>query len=298
MSPWRTLQCLSPARSSRARASASMSSERSRPSPRSIVGAEQLEHAAGAGAEIEQRAHRRVRERRRDRRLDRLVGDMQLADAVPLDGVAAEIGLRGGGARRRARRRAARGRAPGSGRRGRAARSARGRASAPPPRSPSRKKAQEPSRKRSTRPASASSLRWREMRGCDWRRISVRSETVSSASPSSARMRSRVASPAALSAPLSDVESQVGSGGHGVGHVPVLARWRRFSPAHKDIFIRLSGRHQGRWAEQCHSGRVASSESMRVNGRPTRLTESAQAPKSTDARMTASAETARQDAIR
>ncbi len=49
-------------------------------------------------------------------------------------------------------------------------------------------------------PASASSLRWREMRGCDWRRIWVRSETVSSASASSARMRRRVPSPAARSA--------------------------------------------------------------------------------------------------
>ena len=50
--------------------------------------------------------------------------------------------------------------------------------------------------------ASASSRRWREMRGCDWRRMSVRSETVSSASASSATMRSRVSSPAALRAPL------------------------------------------------------------------------------------------------
>ena len=34
-----------------------------------------------------------------DRLLDLLIGDMQLADAIPLGGVAAEIGLRGGGAR-------------------------------------------------------------------------------------------------------------------------------------------------------------------------------------------------------
>ena len=40
-----------------------------------------------------------ARQRRRDRRLDRLVGDVQLADAVPFGGVAAEIGLRGVGAR-------------------------------------------------------------------------------------------------------------------------------------------------------------------------------------------------------
>ena len=88
-----------PARSSRARASSSMSSERSRPSPRSSSRAEQFEHAAGAGAEIEQRAERLVGERRADRGLDRLVGDVQLADAVPLGGVRAEIGLRRGGAR-------------------------------------------------------------------------------------------------------------------------------------------------------------------------------------------------------
>ena len=99
MSPWRTLQCLRPARSSRARASASMSSDRSRPSPRSISAANEFEHAAGAGAEIEQRADRLVGERRADRVFDRGVGDMELADAVPLGGVAAEIILRGGGAR-------------------------------------------------------------------------------------------------------------------------------------------------------------------------------------------------------
>ena len=99
MSPWRTLQCLRPARSSRARASASMSSDRSRPRPRSISPAEQFQHAPGAGAEIEQRADRLVGERRADRLFDRGVGDVQLADAVPLGGMAAEIVLRGGGAR-------------------------------------------------------------------------------------------------------------------------------------------------------------------------------------------------------
>ena len=61
--------------------------------------AEQFQHAAGAGAEIEQRAERPVGERVADRVLDRLVGDMQLADAVPLRGVRAEVVLRGGGAR-------------------------------------------------------------------------------------------------------------------------------------------------------------------------------------------------------
>ena len=41
-----------------------------------------------------------VGERGADRVLDRRVGDMQLADAVPLRGMATEIGLRCGGALR------------------------------------------------------------------------------------------------------------------------------------------------------------------------------------------------------
>ncbi len=55
---------------------------------------EQLEDSAGAGAEIEQRARRRSRKRGADRRLHGFVGHVQLADAVPLRGVATEIGLR------------------------------------------------------------------------------------------------------------------------------------------------------------------------------------------------------------
>ena len=89
----------SPARSSRARAMRQHVEREIEAEPALDLGAEQFEHAAGAGAEIEQRAERRAGERRADRRLDRLVGDVQLADAVPLGGMAAEIGLRGGGAR-------------------------------------------------------------------------------------------------------------------------------------------------------------------------------------------------------
>ncbi len=74
------------------------------------VAGEQFEHAPGAGAEIEQRADRPVGERRPDRLFDRGVGDMELADAVPFGGVAAEIILRRGGARSPAPRPAARGR--------------------------------------------------------------------------------------------------------------------------------------------------------------------------------------------
>ncbi len=61
--------------------------------------AEEFEHAAGAGAEIEQRTDRLIAERGADRRFDRGVGDVQLADAVPFGGMAAKIILRGGGAR-------------------------------------------------------------------------------------------------------------------------------------------------------------------------------------------------------
>ena len=75
------------------------------------IGREQFEHAPGAGAEIEQRADRLVGKRGADRFLDCGVGDVQLADAVPFGGVAAEISS----ARRRrgrcARRPAVRGRA-------------------------------------------------------------------------------------------------------------------------------------------------------------------------------------------
>ena len=203
MSPWRTLQCLQPgAVEPRARerqhverqieaeaaldSSANSSSMRPVPVPRSS--SERIGLSASAA---------------RIAVFDGGVGDVQLADAVPFGGVAAEIILRGGGARGRAPRRAARGRARWPDRRDRAARCSARAMSATPPRSARRKNAHEPSRKRSTRPASASSRRWRERRGCDWRKISVRSETVSSASASSVRMRSRVASPAALSAAVS-----------------------------------------------------------------------------------------------
>ena len=64
------------------------------PRPRSKVGAEHFQDAAGAGAEIEQRAERPVGQRVADRGLDRLVGDMKLADAVPLRGVGTEVVLR------------------------------------------------------------------------------------------------------------------------------------------------------------------------------------------------------------
>ena len=164
-------------------------------------GPEQFEHAAGAGAEIEQRA-------------ERLVGERRAIASSTASSATCSLRMRSHSAAWRAKyfcaaaARAARTDASRSRSRAMVASSGSSRATssraseALPPRSPSRKNAQEPSRKRSTSPASASSLRWREMRGCDCRRMSVRSETVSSASASSATMRSRVSSPAALSAPL------------------------------------------------------------------------------------------------
>ena len=56
---------------------------------------EQFEHAAGAGAEIEQRPDRLVGKRRADRFFDGGVGDVQPADTVPFGGVPAEIVLCG-----------------------------------------------------------------------------------------------------------------------------------------------------------------------------------------------------------
>ena len=203
MSPCRTLQWRSPARSSRARASDSMSSDMSRPRPRSIEGPNSssirpvpVPRSSSERTSVPARAARIASS-------TACIGDVQLADAVPLGGVAGEIGLRRRGARRTNRGEPLAVAQQHRRRPNRAGRS--GRARVPPHRrcSPSRKNAHEPSRNRSTSPASASSRRCREMRGCDWRKMSVSSETVSSASPSSARMRRRVASPAALSAPLS-----------------------------------------------------------------------------------------------
>ena len=71
----------------------------------------------------------------------------------------------------RAPRTAARGRARAIGSEGSSRATSARASSALPPRSARRKNAQAPSRKRSTSPASTSSLRWREMRGCDCRRI-------------------------------------------------------------------------------------------------------------------------------
>src|SRR5262245_33669199 len=58
---------------------------------------EKLEHPPGTGPKIEQGAERLFGKRGADCILNRIVGHMQVADAVPLGGVRTEIGLRGGG---------------------------------------------------------------------------------------------------------------------------------------------------------------------------------------------------------
>ena len=60
--------------------------------------AEQLDHPAGAGADIDQPAERPLAERRVDRVLDLAFGDMERADLVPHLGVAGEIAVGGLGA--------------------------------------------------------------------------------------------------------------------------------------------------------------------------------------------------------
>ena len=55
---------------------------------------EQFEHAAGAGAEIEQAADRLVADHREDRRLDPALRRVQRADGVPVGGALGEIGRR------------------------------------------------------------------------------------------------------------------------------------------------------------------------------------------------------------
>ena len=55
---------------------------------------EQLEQAAGAGAEIEHALERALADGRNHRRLDRGLGDVQRADRVPLAGMVGEIAAR------------------------------------------------------------------------------------------------------------------------------------------------------------------------------------------------------------
>ena len=82
MSPWRRLDGI-PAASSFTRASRSMSDERSMPIACWRRAAEQLDHPAGAGADVDQPAERLVAERAADRLLDLAFGDVKRADLVP-----------------------------------------------------------------------------------------------------------------------------------------------------------------------------------------------------------------------
>ena len=157
---------------------------------------------------------------RADRLLDRLVGDMQLADAVPLGGVPAEIGLRRRGARRAHRgeplavaqqRGVGRIEPPDQlarqlGRRrrarpaGRTPRSPRG--SARPGRPP---------------PAAAGGARCAAATGAGSRSGPTRSARPRRAAPGCAAASPR---PAALSAPLRVGKRKVGRRGHRVGSIP------------------------------------------------------------------------------
>ena len=146
------------------------------------IAGEELKHPPSAGAEIEQRAHRPVAERRADRA-------STAASATWSWRMRSHCGSMRAGNNSARRRRVRRGPPPAARDRGRrpdpfgSSRAISARAmSAALPRSPGGRTPTTPSRKRSTSPASAKSRRWREMRGCDWRTIAVRSETVSSAS--------------------------------------------------------------------------------------------------------------------
>src|SRR3984893_4943947 len=58
------------------------------------LGTEQFENATRPGAEIKQRTERAGKQQGADFRLDRVIGGVKLANAVPLGCVAAEIVLR------------------------------------------------------------------------------------------------------------------------------------------------------------------------------------------------------------
>jgi hypothetical protein len=70
-----------------------------KPEPALDLRTEHFQHAAGAGAEIEERTKRPIAERRADGGFDLFIGNVKLADTIPLPGMLAEIGLRGGGMR-------------------------------------------------------------------------------------------------------------------------------------------------------------------------------------------------------
>ena len=204
---------------------------------------EQFEHAPGAGAEIEQRAQGAVRERAADGVLDRRVGDMELADAVPLRRVAAEIGLRGVGALRPHRRQAL----PVARQRGvvgietgdEFARQFGGAAAL----------AQAEERPRSfaetiDQPGLGEEPQMPRNPGL---RLPQDGGEVRDGELGLAQERENAqagALPGGLERAVEDLEPQVGSGGHGVGGILNFSGAHRFQGAYKDIFIRLSGEYK------------------------------------------------------
>ena len=165
-----------------------------------IALAEQLEHAARAGAEVEEEIERAGAQRLRDHGLHVRLGHVQGADAVPFAGVGLEVGLSRLLALLAAGPRRAAGRGQASDRRGPRPRAPA--APAPRPRRP-RPAGNTPSclpARARPDPASASSFRCRLMRGWLCPRMPVRSLTLSSPDASSTSRRSRVGSAMAFRA--------------------------------------------------------------------------------------------------
>ena len=78
----------------RARASASIAALWSTPTARAARWSEKLEHAAGAGAEVEQIAEGPIADHGDERRFDPLLRRVQRSDLVPIGGARGEIGGR------------------------------------------------------------------------------------------------------------------------------------------------------------------------------------------------------------
>ena len=160
--------------------------------------AEQLDHPAGAGADVDQPAERSLAERSVDRALDLAFGDMERADLVPDLGMGGEIAVGGFGALG-ADRLGPRGIGGEQrvGRRRRAQWSISANIGSIRSASASVRNTQLPSLRRSSTPASARIFRWRETRGWLWPSTCASSPTDNSISRSSATMRSRVGSASA-----------------------------------------------------------------------------------------------------
>ena len=158
-----------PAASSFTRASRSISDERSMPIAWLERGPEQLDHPAGAGADVDQPAERPLAKRAVDRALDLALGDVERTNLVPDLGMAGEIaagglgplgadGLGAGGVRSEQR----------PGRHRRPSRRPARTSARPGPGRPGVRNTQLPSLRRSSTPASARIFKWRDTRGWLW----------------------------------------------------------------------------------------------------------------------------------